>query len=117
MLRKLNLANSEKRGVLNELREKLPQDITRYNDWRIVKSKFTNGLILEKAFHKVNIFSDNIHFIEKFLSKLYDREYNSILCGGLGLGVAPYLTQTFCDVVDVVEIDADLRVIRSKSKF
>lgn len=108
MLRKLNLAISEKRGILNEFREKLPQDIIRHNDWRIVKSKLTNGLVLEKAFYKTNIFSDNIHFIEKFLSKLYDREYNSILCGGLGLGIAPYMCQSFCDVVDVVEIDADL---------
>lgn len=109
MLRKSGFKVHEvKIGVLNDFKNQMTQDYVRYNDWRISKSKLTNGLILEKAFHKGNIFSDNIYFIEKFLHRLYDREFTSILCGGLGLGVAPYMCQSFCDTVDVIEIDSDL---------
>ena len=28
--------------------------------------------------------------------------------GGLGLGIAPYLSQPFCDTIDIIEIDQDL---------
>lgn len=95
-------------GVLSDFKNQMTQDYIRCNDWRISKSRVGNHLILEKAFEKVNIFSDNVNFIESFLDKLYYREYNSMLCGGLGLGVAQFMSQTFCDVIDVVEIDVDL---------
>jgi hypothetical protein len=84
----------------------MTQDYIRYNDWRIFKHPY--GLILEKAFYRGFIFKDEIGFIEKFLDKLYNREFTSILCGGLGLGIAPFLCQSFCNIIDVVEIDAEL---------
>lgn len=86
----------------------MKQDYIRHSDWRISKSQLTNGLILEKAFHQGSIFSDNIYFVESFLDKLYNRTFSSMLCGGLGLGVAPFMCQSFCDRIDVVEIDSDL---------
>ena len=52
--------------------------------------------------------SDNYEFIEKFYSKLYNRNFTSILCGGLGLGIIPFLVQNFCTKIDVVEIDLSL---------
>ena len=103
MLQKSGYTN---KGILCDFKNQMTQDYVRYNDWRI--SKFNNSLILEKAFYKSIIYKDDVWFIEKFLDKLYNREYNSILCGGLGLGVAPYLSQTFCDIIDVVEVDNDL---------
>jgi len=92
--------------VLNDFKNQMTQDYIRYNDWRIIKHPY--GLILEKAFYKGFIFKDEIGFIEKFLDKLYNREFTSILCGGLGLGIAPFLCQSFCNIIDVVEIDAEL---------
>lgn len=105
MLQKINVPSI---GVLSDFKNQMTQDYIRYNDWRISKSKLDKYLILEKAFDKIHIFSDNVYFIENFLDKLYNREYNSILCGGLGLGIAPFISQTFCNIIDVVEIDADL---------
>jgi hypothetical protein len=79
--------------------------LLRNKDWRFVNK---NGIThLEKAFEGT-IFTDHSHFIENFLKCLYDKEYKSILCGGLGLGIAPYLSQPFCNTIDVVEIDQDL---------
>lgn len=102
----LQKSNKTREGVLNDFKNQMTQDYIRYNDWRIFKHPY--GLILEKAFYKGFIFKDEIGFIEKFLDKLYNREFTSILCGGLGLGIAPFLCQSFCNIIDVVEIDADL---------
>lgn len=102
----LQKSNKTREGVLNDFKNQMTQDYIRYNDWRIIKHPY--GLILEKAFYRGFIFKDEIGFIEKFLDKLYNREFTSILCGGLGLGVAPFLCQSFCNTIDVVEIDADL---------
>ncbi len=80
--------------------------LTRNKDWRVINK---NGIIhLEKAFERQSIFTDYYYFIEDFLTCLYDRPYSSILCGGLGLGIAPYLSQPFCDTIDVIEQDQDL---------
>lgn len=96
-----------KKGLLSELGITL----LRNKDWRIV-SKYspvlnTNLLYLEKAFEGF-VYTDYSKFIEdEFLDGLYGKNFNSILCCGLGLGVAPYLVQPFCDIIDVVEIDQD----------
>ena len=79
--------------------------LLRNKDWRIIDKKGVTHL--EKAFEGT-IFTDHSYFIENFLKCLYDKEYKSILCGGLGLGIAPYLSQPFCDTIDVIEIDQDL---------
>ena len=103
MLRKSNKTSG---GVLDDFRNQMTQDYVRYNDWRLAKCPF--NIYLEKAFYRAPIFKDNIRFIENFLDKLYNKEFTSILCGGLGLGVAPFMCQSFCNTIDVVEIDADL---------
>jgi hypothetical protein len=80
--------------------------LTRNKDWRVTNRKGITHL--EKAFERESIFYDSHYFIEDFLNCLYEFPYSSILCGGLGLGIAPYLSQPFCDTIDVIEQDQDL---------
>lgn len=88
-------------GILNNLNLQL----LRNKDWRIRSKDDTTRL--EKAFEGT-IFTDHPLFVERFLDCMYNKEYKSILCGGLGLGIAPYLSQTFCNTIDVIEVDHDL---------
>ena len=98
MITKTNLKN---KGLLANYNIQL----LRNKDWRLVDKK--GILFLEKAFDGF-IFSDNTSFVEDFLKCIYDKPYSSILCGGLGSGVAPYLSQPFCNTIDVIETDQDL---------
>lgn len=97
----INKTNLNHKGLLVDYNIQL----IRNNDWRLITKK--GILYLEKAFEGT-IFTDNTSFIESFLDCVYDKQYSSILCGGLGLGIAPYLSQPFCDTIDVIEIDQDL---------
>lgn len=100
-----------KTGLRKGLLSELGITMLRNKDWRII-SKYsptldTNLLNLEKAFEGC-IYTDYSKFIEdEFLDGLYGKNFNSILCCGLGLGVVPYLVQPFCDTIDVVEVDQD----------
>ena len=64
-----------------------------------------------------------IHEIEDYLMydsthKLYNRNFTSILCGGLGMGVVPFLVQPFCNKVDVVELDSEvIDLINNKTNY
>lgn len=98
MLAKTNLKNVGILGGFNI------QQI-RKNDWRMVTK--SGILYLQKAFDGY-IFSDNTSFIEEFLSCMYEKEYSSILFGGLGLGVAPFIVRMFCTTIDVIEKDTDV---------
>ena len=98
MLAKTNLKNV---GILSGFNI---QEI-RKNDWRMITK---SGILhLQKAFDGY-IFSDNTSFIEDFLSCMYEKEYTSILFGGLGLGVAPFICRLFCTKIDVIEKDVDV---------
>lgn len=97
----INKTNLNHTGLLTDYNIQL----IRNNDWRLITKR---GILhLEKAFEG-GIFSDNTSFVEDFLNCIYNKQYSSILCGGLGLGIAPYLSQPFCDTIDVIEIDQDL---------
>jgi SAM-dependent methyltransferase len=50
---------------------------------------------------------DNPYYILGYSSELLNVEYDSILVGGLGLGLIPYVSQDFAQV-DVVEINQDV---------
>lgn len=102
MITKTNLGNI---GVLSELKNNMVGDIE-YDNWKIKKDPTNNYLFLEEK-NKCLWFCDKTSFIEKFFDKLYNREFSSILCGGLGLGVVPYLVQSFCNKIDVIEIHQD----------
>jgi len=49
---------------------------------------------------------DDPEYITAFTPALLDQDFNSILIGGLGLGVVPYVVQDFAQV-DVIEINQD----------
>lgn len=60
-------------------------------------------------------------YITGFTPELLDKEFNSILVGGLGLGLIPFVTQDFCEIVDVIEnniniidINKELNALDSK---
>jgi 16S rRNA A1518/A1519 N6-dimethyltransferase RsmA/KsgA/DIM1 with predicted DNA glycosylase/AP lyase activity len=46
-------------------------------------------------------------YIIEYASELLDVEFNSILIGGLGIGVIPYVVQDFAEV-DVIENDENI---------
>lgn len=99
MLAKTNVTTS---GVLNTLKQTIDIEIV-HEDWKIKKDPTDRFLLIEHT-GTCNGFSDRISFIENYFDKLYNKEFTSILCGGLGLGVVPYLVQSFCSKVDVVEL-------------
>lgn len=102
----LTKTNQKDKGVLQDLKNQINVDIS-FQDWKIKKSKSENFLVLQQVGNCVWM-SDNYEFIEKFYSKLYNRNFTSILCGGLGLGIIPFLVQNFCTKIDVVESDLSL---------
>jgi hypothetical protein len=89
-------------GVLESLRSTMSGEIVD-GEWKIKKHSSGNYLFLEQV-GTCLWFSDKTDFVEKFFDKLYGRQFSSMLCGGLGLGVIPYLVQSFCEKIDVVEI-------------
>lgn len=104
MLQKTNQKNI---GVLNDFKNQMTQDSISQGNWTIFKSPV--GLSIKNRLNRPPVvFIDDVSFIESFLDKLYNREFTSILCGGLGLGVAPFLCEPFCDTIDVVEIDDEV---------
>jgi hypothetical protein len=52
--------------------------------------------------------NDLASYITEFTPELLDREFTSVLVGGLGLGVIPFVLQDFCTTVDVVENSTDI---------
>ncbi len=51
--------------------------------------------------------TDEVNYILEYSKELLDIEFNSILIGGLGLGVMPYVCQDFAQI-DVIEINQDI---------
>ena len=113
MIQKTNLSNI---GVLESLRVQMTSDIIN-QDWKIKKHPSQNYLLLEQVDECV-WFSDKADLIEKFYDQIYNRNFSSILCAGLGLGVVPYLIQDFCDKIDVVEISqSNIDLIKQKTNY
>lgn len=111
MIQKTNLSNM---GVLESLRLQMNSDIN-HEGWKIKKHTSSDYLLLEQVGECV-WFSDKVDFIEKFFDKIYNRNFSSILCAGLGLGVVPYLVQDFCNTIDVIEISqSNIDLIKQKT--
>lgn len=111
----LTKTNSKNIGVLNTLRTGMSSDIVQ-DDWKIKKHSLHDYLLLEQVGTCV-WFSDKVDFIEKFFDKIYNRRFSSILCGGLGLGVVPSLVQSFCNKIDVVELNqSNIDLIKNHTK-
>lgn len=83
----------------------LSEDLVK-NGYVITKNpNFNHLFMLNPEGELVSV--DNPYYILEFSSELLNVEYDSILVGGLGLGVIPYVSQDFAQV-DVVEINQDV---------
>lgn len=60
---------------------------------------------------------DDIKYITHYCNKLDYLQYDSVLIGGLGLGIIPYFLENFksCNSIDIVEINSN--VIKSIIKL
>jgi hypothetical protein len=67
--------------------------------WRLVNRNKSFG----------NIYSeDNKEFVTVFAKKLLEKNFDSILISGLGLGVIPYVCQGTTSIIDIIEIDEEI---------
>lgn len=102
-------------GVLADLRNLMTAEIN-HSSWKLKKSKSQNYLVLYQ--NGAVWMSDNYQFIEKYYTELYNRPFTSILCAGLGLGIIPYLSQSFCTKIDVVEISqSNIEIINQNTNY
>ena len=103
-------------------KELLKQDINTNHPSNIFNINLENEIVLNdyiiKKYHNFDCVSlyksnglsialDHPGYIFNYANGLLDVEFNSILVGGLGVGIVPYLSQDFADV-DVVENDQDV---------
>lgn len=82
------------------------------NNYLIKNRKGLNLLELYNSDNKL-LSIDVSNYITEFCSELLDIEFNSILVGGLGLGVIPYVCQDFAQV-DVLENNQNIIDITSQ---
>jgi len=74
-----------------------------------------NGYSIKPYLHYIGLYNpegkvmtaDAPDYITEYASELLDVDFDSILIGGLGIGVIPYVCQYFAQV-DVVEIDENI---------
>lgn len=76
------------------------------NGYTITKNPNFNHLFMINPKGEL-VSTDNPNYILGYAPELLDVEFDSILVGGLGLGVMPYVSQDFAQV-DVVEINQDI---------
>lgn len=76
------------------------------NGYSIKKDARIDRLELRNPVGKVMTI-DSPDYITEYASELLNIDFNSILVGGLGIGVIPYVVQDFAQV-DVLEIDQDI---------
>ena len=83
----------------------LSEDLVK-NGYVITKNpNFNHLFMLNPEGELVSV--DNPYYILEFSSELLNVEYDSMLVGGLGLGLIPYVSQDFAQI-DVVEINQDV---------
>jgi len=73
------------------------------NGWVLYSAESTN-------YGKSYVYNahDDINFIKSYFSEILNRDFSSILIGGLGLGMLPYVVKNYCSVVDVIELNYDI---------
>lgn len=83
----------------------LSEDLVK-NGYVITKNpRFNHLFMLNPEGELVSV--DNPYYILEFSSELLNVEYDSILVGGLGLGLMAYVSKDFAQV-DVIEINQDI---------
>jgi hypothetical protein len=105
----INISNLQNKIVPNDILGvfgiTLSEDLVK-NGYTITKNPNFNHLFMFNPDGEL-ISTDNPNYILGYAPELLDVEFDSILIGGLGLGVMPYLSQDFAQV-DVVEINQDV---------
>jgi hypothetical protein len=103
MINKQLLLDNQTEGVfgksLTSVIEKNGYKIQMNNDFNYLELINPDGKLL---------LDDVPNYITEFTPELLDREFTSILIGGLGIGVIPYVVQDFCTTIDVIEINTDI---------
>jgi hypothetical protein len=111
----------EKQFLLNKLVDNnikgliykvLDSPIERGN-YKVQNSECLNYLELRDGDNKI-LLDDLAHYITEFTPELLDKEFTSILIGGLGLGIIPLAVQNFCTTVDVIENSTDIIEINTE---
>lgn len=93
-----------KKGILTEIfTENIQQ-----GEWEIVKSSTHPYTRLKHQDINETIASDSEIYITEYFNEIFDKSFSNILIAGLGLGILPYLCQSFCETIDIVEFDNDL---------
>jgi spermidine synthase len=106
MINKSNLQNKiVPNDILGVFGITLSEDLVK-NGYVITKNPRFNHLFMLNPEGKL-VSIDNPYYILGYATELLDVEFNSILIGGLGLGLIPYVCQDFAQV-DVVEINQDV---------
>jgi hypothetical protein len=100
--------NNSYKGIINTQLE-LPIELNGYEIRHNKGGKYL-GLYGPNNFIFV---TDEVHYILEYSKELLDIEFNSILIGGLGLGVMPYVCQDFA-TIDIIETNQDIINIASQ---
>jgi hypothetical protein len=75
----------------------------------ISKNRKNKYRFVDKSKNVGNIYNeDDVEFTEYFYRRLLGINFDSILISGLGLGIVPFICQNTTNIVDVVEIDAEI---------
>jgi hypothetical protein len=105
----INISNLQNKIVPNDILGvfgiTLSEDLVK-NGYVITKNLNFNHLFMLNPEGEL-VSTDNPNYILGYSSELLDVEFDSILIGGLGLGVMSYVCQDFAQV-DVVEINQDV---------
>jgi hypothetical protein len=97
------LVDNQIEGVLG----KSLTSVIEKNGYKIQMGEDVNWLELINPNGKL-LLDDVPNYITEFTPELLDRKFTSILIGGLGLGIIPFVVQDFCTTIDVIEINTDI---------
>lgn len=67
--------------------------------------------VLTMGFDETNFMKDDFSYFNKFSKELLYREYDSILIGGLGLGIIPFVLTKLTKLADVDVVENNSAVI------
>jgi hypothetical protein len=98
---------------ISGLLDKLPNPFIEIGGYKAEVSKSNNYINLYNPEKKL-ILEDLSIYVTSFTPELLDKEFNSILMGGLGLGLIPFVVQDFCETIDVIENNNNITQINQQ---
>lgn len=110
----LSLIHNGRDGFLSDF---INEEIHK-NGYSIIKNSRGNWRLIETRKKYNNIHNeDEKQFITNYACKLLEKNFDSILISGLGLGIIPFVCQNYTKTIDVVEIDSEIIQIVSDLKY